>query len=385
MNELLHLIRKAAQQNIDWSGLEEVLLPFVASLSRTEQNPLYHGEGDVWTHTRNVCEALITLDSYQGLSAPQREAVFLAALLHDVGKIPTTRWEDGRWKSPNHALVGSKMARRFMWQTLGLCGSGEKQRFRETVCGLIRYHAFPPNAIDDPEGRRKLLSIAANGELCPLFTPEILCVLSEADALGRESRDKAQLWERVMLCREMAEENGCLHAPFPFPTEHTEYAYLSGKNILPDSVLYDDTWEGVILVAGLPGTGKDTWIRENCPELPVISLDDIRKEMNISPTGNQRKAADAATERAKVFLRSRTPFVWNATNISPELRGRQLRLFHQYHAAVRLVWLETEWNEQLRRNSQRKEAVPQQAICRMMDHLSLPERREAHRVQWHCV
>ena len=388
MEDLLRLVSQAAKQNIDWHGIENALASFVIPMSRTEQNPVFHAEGDVWTHTKMVCENLMKLDSFQTLSGVQQQAVFLAALLHDIGKIPTTRWEDEKWTAPNHTLVGSKMARQFLWQELGLCGTPEKQQFRETVCNLIRYHSFPPHAIDDPDGKRKLLAIAANGQNCPMFTIELLCVLCEADALGRvcrEEQERIHMAEQVQLCREFARESGCYTHPFEFPSAHTRYSYLSGKDIAPEVELYDDTWGEVILMSGLPGTGKDTWIQENYPDLPMISLDEIRKEMKIFPTDNQSKVLEIARERAREMLRKKQPFVWNATNLSPMVRAKQIKLFTQYHASTRIVYLETVWNEQFRRNACRPDAVPEAAICHMMEELVLPEAKEAQKIQWHCI
>jgi len=385
MENLLHRVSQATKQDIDWSGIENVLSSFVFPMSQTEQNPAFHAEGDVWTHTKMVCEELVELDSFRALSEDKQQAVFLAALLHDIGKIPTTRWEDDKWTSPNHTLVGSKMARQFLWQDMGLCGTPEKQQLRETVCNLIRYHSFPPHAIDDPDGKRKLLALAANGMNCPMFTIELLCVLCEADALGRKCEDKAHMLEQIDLCAELAKENGCYDAPYPFPSAHTQQSYLAGKDIIPEVELYDDTWGEVILMSGLPGTGKDTWIREHYPDLPMISLDEIRKEMKISPTGNQSRVLEIARERAREFLRVKQPFVWNATNVSPMVRGKQINLFTQYHTSTRIIYLETGWREQLRRNSGRIESVPEQAICHMMEELVIPEIKEAHCVDWYCV
>jgi len=388
MEDLLYLVSQAAKQNIDWHGIEAVLSSFVIPMSRTEQNPAFHGEGDVWIHTKMVCETLVKLDSFRSLSEDRQQAVFLAALLHDIGKLPTTRWEDDKWTSPNHTLVGSKMARQFLWQELGMCGTPEKQQLRETVCNLIRYHSFPPHAIDDPDGKRKLLSIAVNGHNCPMFSIELLCVLCEADALGRkcaDEQDRLHMAEQVQLCREFAKESGCYDAPYPFPSAHTQFSYLGRKDITPEVELYNDTWGEVILMSGLPGTGKDTWIKENYPDLPMISLDEIRREMKISPTENQSRVVEIARERAKELLRRNQPFVWNATNLSPMIRNKQIKLFTQYHASTRIVYLETDWKEQLRRNADRPDAVPEQAICHMMEELVLPEAKEAHRVQWHCV
>ena len=385
MEDLLSLVSQAAKQNIDWNGIENQLSSFAIPMSQTEQNPAFHAEGDVWTHTKMVCEELVKLDAFLTLTEEKQQAVFLAALLHDIGKIPTTRWENERWTSPNHTLVGSKMARQFLWQELGLCGTLEKQQLRETVCNLIRYHSFPPHAIDDPDGKRMLMAVAANGQNRPMFTIELLCVLCEADALGRKCADKIHMLEQIRFCAELAKESGCYDVPYPFPSAHTRYSYLLGKDIAPEVELYDDTWGEVILMSGLPGTGKDTWIKENCPDLPMISLDEIRKEMKISPTDNQTKVVEIARERARVLLRKQQPFVWNATNLSPMVRTKQINLFTQYHASVRIVYLETDWKEQLRRNTIRTDSVPEQVICHMMEELVPPETKEAHRVDWCCV
>lgn len=388
MEDLLQLISQAAKQNIDWSGIENALSSFVIPMSQTEQNPEFHAEGDVWTHTKMVCETLVKLDAFRNITEDKQQAVFLAALLHDIGKISTTRWEDGKWTSPNHTLAGSKMARQFLWQELGLCGMPEKQQLRETVCNLIRYHSFPPHAIDDPDGKRKLLAIAANGQNCSGFTIELLSILCEADALGRvclDENDRIHMAEQVLLCREFAKESGCYDAPYPFPSAHTQFSYLSRKDIAPEVELYDDTWGEVILMSGLPGTGKDTWINEHDPDLPMISLDEIRREMNIPPTDNQSKVVEIARERARELLRKKQPFVWNATNISPMVRAKQIKLFTQYHASTRIVYLETDWNEQLRRNANRPDEVPEAAICHMMEELVLPEAKEAAMVEWVCV
>ena len=50
-----------------------------------------------------------------------------------------------------------------------------------------------------------------------------------------------------------------------------------------------------------------------------------------------------------------------------------------------MIYLETEWEEQLRRNRERSKAVPEQVIRRMLGYMTLPECFEAHRVEWHCV
>jgi len=383
---LFRLIPGPPSWTIPWNALEGTCLsPFLSRMAHTRQNPIYHGEGDVLAHTRLVCQALAALEEFRRLEEGRRRAVFLAALLHDIGKIPRTRLEDGQWTSPHHAAAGAAMARELLWLDCGWCGRPDWQRLRETVCALIRYHSLPVYAAYEENGPRRLLKAAANGELLPDFSIELLCLLSKADALGRVCADRAEMLERIELCGVLAEEEGCLTGPRRFSSQHTAFSYFSGKRDCPDSGSYDDTWGQVILMSGLPGTGKDTWIAEHCPDLPVVSLDNIRAELGIPPTQPQRRVVDEARARAGVLLRQKQPFIWNATNVTADLRRRQVELFTAYHASVRIVYLEAAWQDELRRNQGRDAAVPEGAILRMLGRLVPPERFEAQQVEWLCV
>lgn len=383
---LLRLTPGPPDWRVPWADLGETCVgPLFSQMAQTPQNPDYHGEGDVFAHTKLVCEALAGLEEFRVLDEGRRQAVFLAALLHDIGKIPRTRLEDGRWLSPHHAAAGTSMARELLWLDCGWCGSPRWQALRETVCALIRYHSLPPHAVYEQSGTRRLMKAAAAGELLPGFSVELLCLLAKADILGRICADREELLEAVELCGALAEEQGCLTGPRAFPSEHTAYSYFTGRLGLPDYALYDDTWGEVILLSGLPGTGKDTWITFHCPGLPVVSLDAIRAELGAPPVGPQKKVADEARARAKSLLREKRPFVWNATSVTADLRRGLVELFASYHASVRIVYLETEWKEELRRNANRAAVVPEDAILRMLAKLTPPERFEAQRVEWYCV
>jgi predicted kinase len=133
-------------------------------------------------------------------------------------------------------------------------------------------------------------------------------------------------------------------------------------------------------MAGLPGVGKDTWIQKNVPELPVISLDALRDEMGVEPGDNQNAVVVRAREQARVYLRRKQPFVFNATNLNTDLREYWTELFRKYHARLRFVYLEVPFTELLRRNKVRPAAkrVPEEAIRKMMRKWELPGLSEAH-------
>jgi predicted kinase len=56
-------------------------------------------------------------------------------------------------------------------------------------------------------------------------------------------------------------------------------------------------------LSGLPGAGKDSWLRANRPDLPVVSLDRIRESFGVAPTDNQGQLLQAGFEAARVHLR----------------------------------------------------------------------------------
>lgn len=89
------------------AGLLEVVLPELAAMQGVEQNPEFHPEGDVWTHT------LLALDLMERGPAPEPEAAALlawAVALHDVGKPSSAAIrEDGRHTFYCHEQVGAAM------------------------------------------------------------------------------------------------------------------------------------------------------------------------------------------------------------------------------------------------------------------------------------
>lgn len=164
-----------------------------------------------------------------------------------------------------------------------------------------------------------------------------------------------------------------------------DLGYLDGHPISPDYPLYNENWGKVTVLRGLPGTGKDSFIGHNYPDLPVVSMDDIRNELDIKPTENQGMVVQAAIEQAKVFLRSHQPFVWNATNLTRMARARILGLCEEYKASARIIFIETPWKENLRRNAAREAIVPQAVIDRKLDKLEMPYPQEAEHIEWICL
>lgn len=384
--ELRNLMIKKVSFEVLWEWLQKTDYAFfLQEMQKVCQNPEFHGEGNVCIHTKFVCKALMELEPFQKLELTEKLELLLAALLHDVGKIKTTVFENGQWASPRHSFAGCYIARNFLWKTCGLCGTEENMQIRESVCYLVRYHMLPAHIIERKNAEFQIRQIASLGELAKGFSWHNLCILAEADILGRRALDIQECKEKVELCRLLAEEAECLEKPFLFRDSFTKHAYLTGRNVLPNQTLYDDTWGEVLLIAGLPGTGKDTWISRHMAHYPVISLDGIRRELKIKPTDAQGTVIQQARERAKQFLRKKEPFIWNATNLTRDIRQRQVSLFEQYGARVKIVYLETDECTRTQRNSSREDFVPEDVAQKMLSKTEPPDAIEAQSVEWHCI
>jgi predicted kinase len=320
---------------------------------------------------------LAGLEAWRRLEPTERSLVFAATLFHDVAKPLCTREEIGRLTARGHARRGARLARLAIWRGDAADACHETPlAVREGIVGLVRHHGLPLSWLHWPDPSRRLIEASF---ACRL---DWLAVLAEADVRGRACVDRAGLLDRVALFRELAAEAQCLDRPRNFASSHTRFLYFRGRALCPDEPAFDDTRGEVILMSGLPGAGKDTWIERNAPGLPVIGLDEIRKELGIAPEDDQGGVANMAKARAKSLLRSGTPFVWNATNLSRGVRDALVGLFSGYGARVAITYVEAPWAVLVRRNRGRARPVPLRVLDSLGGKLDIPSLVEAHDVVW---
>jgi putative nucleotidyltransferase with HDIG domain len=340
------------------------------------QDSAYHAEGDVLIHTRMVAEALLALEEWRGQVPMDRQALFAAALLHDVGKPACTVSEaDGHITSRGHARKGEQLARRLLWLGEEL-PTPAPFLLREQIAALVRFHGLPLQFLENADPARAVIEASQRVRL------DHVALLAEADVRGRICSDQGALLERIALFREFCQEQDCYTASRTFADEYSRFVYLRSEHGDPDYAAYDDTRFEVVVMAGLPGAGKDTWVQKNLPGWPVISLDAVRRELGVDPRDDQGRVAQVARERARELLRQQCSFIWNATNITRMIRRRVLDLALAYHARTRIVYVEAPFATILSRNHTRRENVPEGIIYRLLNKLEMPQVSEAHRVEW---
>jgi len=349
---------------------------WLRAMAGVPQEPAHHGEGDVFVHTRMVAETLAAMPAWRALPPDERSLLFAAALLHDVAKPACTRTElDGSITSRGHARAGATMTHALLWNGNGLA-TPPPFAWRDAVARLVRHHGLPLWFWDKDDPPRAVIAAIMVTRL------DHLALLAEADARGRICTDQAGLLERIDLFRAFAHEQQCFATPRIFASDHSRFVYFQRHNPDPTYTAFDDTRCEVIIMAGLPGAGKDTWVRTHRADWPVVSLDAIRRELGIAPEDAQGAVVQTARERARVWLRQGTSFVWNATNITRAVRGQVLDLCAGYGARLHIVYLDAPRDLLLARNCARSHPVPETVIQRLIGKLEAPDLSEAHQVTW---
>lgn len=150
--------------------------PELAALPGVPQDPEWHPEGDVWTHTLLCLDALVALPKWRQADRETRLALTFATLAHDFAKPACTRREerDGRERviSPGHEAAGGPLAEAFLQRLHA--STGLVARVVPLVVNHLAHLQEPtPRAI-----RRLALRLAP-------ATIEELTWLMTADASGR--------------------------------------------------------------------------------------------------------------------------------------------------------------------------------------------------------
>lgn len=358
-----------------WDALLDAF-PALVHLASTPQDPYYHAEGDVWTHTKMVVEALLDSADYDSSSDDERFVLFYAALLHDIAKPSTTVIDpvSGKIGQPGHSRRGAVDIRILLWE------AAVPFALREAICRIVSVHQLPFFAFSAHGSGRPPEYLVR--KLSHELDLRLLAAVAEADMRGRHFEKKDNCLADIELFRELAREDGCYGMARTFPDTHTRTQYFRGANIAPDYPCYPVSGSQVTVMAGLPASGKNTWVAQQRAGLPVVSFDDAREELGLRHGANEGMVAHRAVDFAKELLRSKASFVWNATHLSSQMRKKTLDLLYAYDAQVEIVYLEQPKRTIFNRNNKRDTSLTNAAIEKMLFKWEVPLPSEANAVQY---
>ena len=151
--------------------------PELDALVDCPQNPSWHPEGDVWTHTKFVCREAANIIRYSDASLDEDEQIILmfSALCHDFGKPSTTQLdENGILRSRGHAAAGAPLARFFLERMKA------PNRIVNAVEPLVTEHMATQDVGEEPSPRtiRRLARRLSPANI------KLWALLCQSDALG---------------------------------------------------------------------------------------------------------------------------------------------------------------------------------------------------------
>jgi tRNA nucleotidyltransferase (CCA-adding enzyme) len=165
--------------------------PEIAALRGTPQEPEWHPEGDVFTHTQCCVDALVALDDWKKSAGERRRLLMLAVLAHDFGKPATTERGEKRgamrWVSPGHESAGGDPAKTFLRRI------GAPLDLDVPVCALVINHLAHHHGqgeFTDSSVRRLARKLAP-------ATIDDIAIVMRSDANGRPPIVSPEIHQRI--------------------------------------------------------------------------------------------------------------------------------------------------------------------------------------------
>ena len=366
---------------IPWDKLEKEF-DWFRDMKGVPQDKIWHAEGDVFVHTKMVAEALVAHPDFKCFDEQEQHILFATAMFHDIEKRSTTEEEEieenGTKRiaitSRSHAKRGEKTARVILYKDIPT-----PFIIREHICKLVRHHGLPIWAIEKENPDKEVIgaSLFLNTKMLGLF--------AKADILGRIAKDSEEMLMRVELFEELCKDNKCFGNAREFASDLGRRYYFQKEEAHPDYEPFDEKDLIAYIMCAVPGSGKDTFIKNNMPDLPMVSIDALRRERKVKrgDTKAEGHVYQDIKEMCKVHMRVKQDFVFNATNITKDMRGKAIKEFEEYGAKVEVIYIEVPYKVLLSQNNSRDYKVPEDAVNNMIGALDIPDLTECYNVQYY--
>jgi len=228
--------------------------PEIAALRGTPQEPEWHPEGDVFTHTQLCLDALVVLGEWQASDAGRRRMLTFAVLAHDFGKPSTTEHAERRgqlrWISPGHEAAGGPLTENFLRRI------GAPLELTPPVCALVVHHLAHHHGrteFSDTSVRRLARKLAP-------ATIDDLTVVMRADHEGRPPLRSPDSLARIDQLQAKARALA-LEKSAPRPLVLGRHLVALGRKPSPEfKTILDEAFEAQLDGAFADETGGVAWL-----------------------------------------------------------------------------------------------------------------------------
>lgn len=123
----------------------------------------------------------------------------------------------------------------------------------------------------------------------------------------------------------------------------------------------------LVILVGIPGSGKSTWAKSMLPDFVYVSSDDIRESMgDVTDQSRNSEVFGTFHRRIEMNLRIGNDVVADSTALDERARTTLRALARRNDAEVHLVVF-ANLDQAVVRNAQRERVVPEHAMVRMLD------------------
>ncbi len=232
--------------------------PEIAVLRGTPQDPEWHPEGDVFTHTQHCLDALVALPEWADSLPERRQLLIFAVLAHDFGKPATTVFAEKRgamhWISPGHESAGGPLAKNFLRRI------GAPLHFDEPVCALVVHHFAHHHGHDGRFSDSQVRRLAR--KLAPA-TIDDLAMVMRADSNGRPPL-KSPTTDRLIEELVRAAHTLAVQRAAPRPILLGRHLLALGRKPGPDfKPLLDAAFEAQLDGAFSDEAGGVAWLKQH--------------------------------------------------------------------------------------------------------------------------
>ncbi len=159
-------------------GVLKRYFPELSAITGVEQEPKYHPEGDVWTHTMmSLDKMVVLLDNSKIEDEKLKLKLLLATLCHDLGKATTTETVDGRIRSIGHERAGVEPTRELLYRLTN------EHSFIESILPLVEHHLKPAQLFIGTAKAPAIRRLAKRVNISELV------MVATADFLGRTTKE----------------------------------------------------------------------------------------------------------------------------------------------------------------------------------------------------
>ena len=332
-------------RTIDWEFMESI--PEFAKLGECQQNPKWHSEGTALQHTKLANEKFRTEvlsgdDVFDELNNDTELLIIRAAIvLHDIGKgVTTSIGKDGNWHSYGHEIEGEKIARVLLWK--------EDIFVREMICSIVRYHMEPLRIFESKNWLSKMIEI---GTRIPW---KFLYYVKMADLLGSVQIGTSTLNQDLMkmdLIKTSAKALNIWDRTSTRNDLQPLVKYFNDRSIFPWKVDCDGKRPVAVIMIGLPGAGKNTWIENNLNQYPdavQISRDDIRVELGFCKPGEkylgnndeEKQVTEAYDNKLESAIKAKKNVILNNFHLKKKYRETAVSVLRKSGYYIEYVYVE---------------------------------------------